>query len=203
MTNARNSRARRGGGSKKRSNVVKKFSWQSRQDDAVVLRDTQFAFGFTTPASGTSSTGFAFNLANLGPRVSTISALFTRFRIIALRIRFVPTVGSTTAGLLTLGVVDDTDTVATGTTISPEQCRISSENSIWRNVTLYWEPIDKEKWYYTSNSTVSDTTPDPRLTTPATLVMATGGGAPVSTLVGNIYVDYEIVLKGATPNNLD
>jgi len=202
MTNARGNRPRNGKRSQGRGSGPKKFSWQERQNDAIVLRDTQSSITFTTPASGTSSTSVSFNLAGLGPRLSTIAAYFTRFKFTAVRIRYVPVVGSSTSGSIAIGIVDDTDNITTGTTVSPEQCRINTEASVWRPTSIVWEPIDKEKWYYTSNSTVSDTAPDPRLITPATLVLTTNL-APASTSLGTLYIDYVVVLKGAVPSNLD
>jgi hypothetical protein len=130
--------------------------------------------------------------------VGTVSTVFTRFRIKNLRFSYRNFVGSTQAGMITYGVLDD-DAAIGGTSYIPNtrdqilNLRRSCETNVWKNNSLQWSPLDKSKWYYTNSDEAA--IGDDRFTVPGTLVaLVTNEGGSAST--GFIDVVYTIEFSG-------
>jgi len=119
------------------------------------------------PIGGTT-TYFDLKPYNFGDRVIYEAALFAKFRLLRLKVTYESLATSTATGQIAIGILDDaSESNFTGNILTYDQVTnlgTSLDTSVWKNKSLVWRPLDREKWYYT------DTTgSDLRFTSPASL----------------------------------
>jgi len=167
----------------------------------------------TISTNGTG--GYALQAILLDPvsmalRPSLVSAAFERYKILQMDVHFISVLPSTISGLFTFGVHDDAVAAISPTSAATVlNLRVSTENDAWKNATVSYVPIDKDKWYYVN----ADSVGDPRFVNQATLYIAppdttysmpgnTSGTytspAASNTPIGRIVVEYHYVFDGAT-----
>lgn len=130
----------------------------------------------------------------------SIGTNYERWRINAIKLRFISQTASTTPGLYSIGFADDVVSGTSGGSSNYDDIanlRVSSVQSSWKDTTLIWTPTDKSKWYYTHATQVGVTVDDPRFVIPCSLLADTANITSATT-VGTPYIEYEIVFKGAT-----
>lgn len=95
-----------------------------------------------------------------------------------------------------MGVADDVDVIASAMTFRDQvlALRKATEGVVFRNHTISWVPLDRDKWYYVSSETA---TSDERFLSPGSLNVICTGPAP-GTLMGYIDMVYHIEFAGAT-----
>lgn len=173
---------------------------QRRQvSDQIVLKGT-WSIAAETDSSGEGMfagvTGtYTIDPTVIGNRVSAVAGIFTRWRIRRLRVKYVPQVGSTTAGAMAMGFLDDVGTSAEGTGVANYSetinLRQSNSSAIWQVSTINYRPQDPDKWYYTTGDGS-----DPRFEIPCCIV-SYGSGLSNSTTYGNFVIQYILEFKGA------
>jgi hypothetical protein len=172
---------------------------KSPRRDTIVLIGRQALATVTVPTSGLGTMqSFLLNPTVLGDRPAGISVFYTRFRIKNLKFMYKSLAASTQQGLVTMGVTEDAD--ATSTLTSRDQIlnlRRSTENTAWKDMSLNWSPVDRNKWYYVNYALLgADNT---RFDTPGTFyVVGSGNGAAAAFSGGFVDVQYTIELTGAT-----
>lgn len=137
--------------------------------DRVSLRGKVYSVVNTTVGIGVSP----LLPAALGERVTALSNLFARWRILKLVIRNFPT--STSTGTEAFGLIDD-DSAEGGSAPLPAdisqvvalRCSVSGLSTV-NPSELQWNPIDPTKWYYTHQGGAAS---DPRWVVPASLAVA-------------------------------
>lgn len=136
------------------------------------------------------------NPTGIGDRLSTIGALFQRFRVKRVRCYFKSGLSTTANGSLVMGVIDDVGEATTVTTADQVMnLRVKAEGKFYSNFGVSWSPMDKSKWYYTA----PDNSNDDRFQTPGTLVMISDiTNGTVSGSAGTLYIDYEVEFAGRT-----
>jgi hypothetical protein len=167
-----------------------------RQDRIVLKGKAQISI---TVASASLPTGKNINpdfAAFLGSRVSTLSGLFSRYRI--LKLSFFSTAISATNDSLVIGVQDDDGTAAI---IQPAnyadvlvlRCSAPFNQIAGGQSCLMWSPVDPTKEYYTQTAT-GTAVPD-RFNSVGTFWGAINGASPVTAV---FVVFYTIEFSGAT-----
>jgi len=170
------------------------------KSDVIRLNGTSSVLAETN-ASGTNifagvTSFYTFDPVNIGGRVSTAASIFTRFRVLSATVEYVPSVGSTSGGSLALAILDDVGTSAEESGITSYATAIQLRRSVsmttWRNQTLFYRPVDRNKWYY-----VTTDSGDSRFEIPFTLVCF-GMSLADSTIYGTFVIRYSIEFKGQT-----
>jgi len=188
-------------GNKRRSLRGRSGRVVSKPNDRVTLKGKLQLATVTTSASGNQTYELPINISALGNRVGNVSLAFLKYKINYLKLRYVSEVGSTTAGIIQLGIADDVDNYASTTAVNPDQLRSSSVQAVWKSTSFNWSPADSAKWYFINTTTAGDTSSDPRLYQPCTVMWAFQN-VPSSTTVGILYVEYSICFDGASPANI-
>jgi len=163
----------------------------------------------------TSSTGTTNSFAPLAPiatngtttvpgifgqRVYSIAQNYTRYRINRLLICYRPIVGTTTAGLIGIGVSDDpAPSPQPGTTTQVAELRCSHVDSVYREIEIEWRPVQPGTWFFVDSAIAQDQA-DYRLEFPGALATALSYGASAATNYGQVYLYYDITFEGATEN---
>jgi len=183
----------------KRSTTAK-----GRREDTIRLR------GSLTLAASTGSTGNGvidgsgerqLDLNSLGDRPAVAGSIFLRWRIVSLNVTYVPTVGSTTAGSLSVAIKDDVpdEESAVTTYASTVDLRCHAETQIWGKCAFGYKPADPTKWYYCQLPDGDYGSSLVRFGAPGTIV-ANGIGLSASTTYGEFIIRYELELRGSTPS---
>lgn len=161
--------------------------------------------------SGSGNVTFAslpLDPVSVGDRPTSLAGAFERYRILRMAIHYRAFAPSTFTGTFLFGVHDDT--ASSGPT-APDQVlnlRNSREVSVWKDASISYVPIDKNKWYYCN----AESGGDPRFVTQAvlyygtsTIVSIPGNAAGTySTAVaagvniGEFTLEYHYVFDGAT-----
>lgn len=174
---------------------------RGRKSDIITLIGQETITASTGGSgNGVINTSSILNLdpVNLGSRPQIAANIFSRYRFKRLQIKYVPQVGSSTAGAIALGIIDDTPTAATAelyaTYAQTVAMRKSSESQIWQRTSFSWSPVDQD-WLFTTTDLQAS-----RFEIQAALVV-NGLGLSASTTYGTIIINYEIQYKGAlTPD---
>jgi hypothetical protein len=173
-----------------------------RGDRIIVRGAVELAISTGSSGNGifSGSSPNSLSPASLGGRPSIFGELFTRYRFVSLGIKYIPHIGSTTAGALAIGFLDDT--LASGSEnltdyLATVQLRTTFETQVWSKAGITWKPIDKEKWYYTQTESSAG---DNRLVNQTALI-GNGIGLSASTVYGSLIVSYVIEFEGALPNS--
>jgi len=156
----------------------------AKQNDVTVLRGK---FIFTSTANTTPTPILNLAPSFLGTRAFSLGSIYAHYRFKYVRVRF--SANSTSTLLTTVGIVDDTVTATTPSSISAiAELRNSAVffGGSTTPITFNWEPVDKSLWRYTTSGI------DPRLTQTAFLVVGSNG-----TTTAQFEVDFCIVFKGA------
>jgi hypothetical protein len=117
-------------------------------------------------------------------------------------------VGTTTAGVLGIGLVDDPDPVlsaGTGSTLTysaVDEFRCSHADSVYREMEVEWKPLDKTVWYYTTPSPASSVA-DQRDQYQVGFSYAGAYLPAVSTTLGVLQLYYDITFEGADDPNVN
>jgi len=150
---------------------------------------------------------------SLGDRPLIVAAAFERYRIVKISIKFRSSTPSTVSGHLYMGVHDDSASTAVQPSTGDQvlNLRTSSSFNVWKDNTITYVPIDKERWYYVNPESTSG---DSRLVTQATLYIASApsgfafpvADTPPTTVyalnyvasLGEVDVEYHYVFDGAS-----
>lgn len=161
---------------------------QTLSSDAVCIKGKLLG---SASATVTPSQIVNFNPNGLGPRVAKFAAVFDRFRIKYVRIKWLPT--GTTNVFSSLGVLDDSGSGGLAPTNTAETAELRSSSTVVGNTTVptqfTWIPVDRKEWYFCPTEGSSG---DPRLQVPGVLYAS----APSATTVA-YEIDYSIVFAGA------
>lgn len=213
---ARNRRARRSNGSSRRGGRVLGASGSNtpmttlaltpsevfertlgRTNDSCVLRGKLII----NPTLNSTPAQISYLIPNFfGARATAFGNVFSRFRIKALNIRFLPAGNASTGSLATaVGILDDpssTTSPATGSDVL--ELRSSALALAGQTVpsNILYTPLDKTKWYYTIGVTGSDN----RLTVPGFLYGYVNTPGSSSGLPVGMEIDFSLVFAGATDN---
>jgi len=170
-------------------------------NDQIVLKGT-LSLPVVTAAAGNGVINALTNLViaptTLGARPLIVAGIYSRWKVNSLTLRYIPAVGSTTAGALAIGVLDDDNLAAetTGLTtyVATVQLRTALETQVWQKSSLRWTPVDPTRWFYIDTESAA---PDERLLVPGT-IFGNGTGVSALTTYGTLMVDYILSFKGAT-----
>jgi hypothetical protein len=162
-----------------------------RSNDSCVFRGkTQSLYTVTTVATSVLDISPGF----LGSRASALAGVYSRFRIKGLLIKVaVPVYSNVPLTAISFGIVDDTGSTAsaptnlTGVTDLRASVYMTTANS--DPDYIFWTPIDKTAWYYTTRYTGSD----PREVIPGTVYAAASTG----TITCAVEFEYTLVFSGA------
>jgi hypothetical protein len=178
-----------------------KKTQQKRSSDAIIVKGhLEVPILTITSGNGIINGAGIFQLSpnNLGGRPSVFSTLFSRYRFTSITIKYIPVVGTNTAGALAIGFEEDTG-AATGDVLTDYfatvQLRKVMEMAVYMRTTLRWTPIDKEKWYYCQSDSG-----DSRFTVQSALV-GNGTSIAISTTYGNLVISYCLEFEGALPSS--
>jgi hypothetical protein len=151
---------------------------------------------------------------SIGDRPLIVAAAFERYKIVQMSFHFRSSTPSTVSGHLYMGVHDDAAATAAQPTTGDQllNLRTSTSFNVWKDATITYVPVDKERWYYTNpEATASDS----RFVTQATFYIASDtannfafpvGNQPPTTLfqlgydagLGEVDVEYHYVFDGAS-----
>lgn len=128
--------------------------------------------------------------ANLGSRVSSLSLLYSRWKVVKLVIEAI-TGNIDSNSFSSVGILDDVGTSSDLPTTQNDVLQLRCASLVYGNKTaptiFQWNPIDSTKWYYTTTDTS-----DPRFVVPATIFASGSSG---SYMQGQIH--YTIIFEGA------
>jgi len=176
---------------------------KSPASDGITLKGKQRVTVLQTsnsPTPGSIDYNLTVSPQSLGDRVSVVSSVFARYRFNSLRFQLKAKLPVTTPGTVVMGVLDDDNSNASGTTSAQVlDYRISSERHVYADQTIRWSPLDKSKWYYTTQGG------DGRFQFPCTLIISTDDVIPsslfpIGTPVYSLDLHYSITFEGAVPN---
>jgi len=170
------------------------------RSDAITLKGSQRVTLLTDVQIGKiSGTQFTYFLAvgptALGERVSSISNYFERYRFLSLKFMFKAKMPTTVGGTTIFAVSDDPNITGSVNAAALLDTRISREEHLYRDVTLRWSPLDKEKWYYTI-----DTGDDRFAKACGVYVASEDVSTNTSTVQYSFDIHYSIQLAGAQSN---
>jgi len=149
--------------------------------------------GTAATTSSTPSALFLIQPSSLGARIASISSDYLRWRIKALRIRFLGVVSTTTSaasGFTSMGVLDDVNyageppTTVSG--VSELRCSATTFSNQTVPVNFEFRPLDKSRWYYCTSVS------NDRFDSVGTLYVASSSATTIS-----YEVDFSIVFSGA------
>jgi hypothetical protein len=163
--------------------------------DSSVLHGKVILTGTTSGTANTPTVVVNLAPGGLGTRASNLGTVFTRFKIRKLVVNFfAPPEALSTAGLTSVGILDDISGEGDQPTSTDGviELRSSSHNFTNQTTPSYFEytPLDKKKWYYCAPGVGGS---DERLAYQAAMFVS-------STLTSQPYtivVDYAIVFAGA------
>jgi hypothetical protein len=172
--------------------MAEAFNHQNaRQSDSFTLRGK---LAFTAALTTTPSVVLVVDPFNLGARSAALGAVFSRYRVKSLLVKFMSSSSSATDTSAALGFLDDVS--ITGATLPTTysgiaELRCSATSFIAESVPsfLEWHPVDGKRWFYTD----AESGQDPRFFTSATLYGATA--AATASMV--IEIDFVLVMNGA------
>jgi hypothetical protein len=162
-----------------------------RTGDATTLRGK---VPITASLGPTIIVLFTFNPSLMGVRAAAFGAVFTRYRIKYVRIKWLSQ--ATTTSYSALGVYDEGSaaepTMPTNTS-SLLELRASSSTLVGQTVPNFfeWRPSDPSQWMFTNAGVTGS---DVRLTNSGILL----GGALTASTSFAAEIDYCVVFKGAT-----
>jgi len=145
----------------------------------------------------------------LSDRSGLVAKAFERYKIVQMSFKWRSLCPSTFAGRVVMGVHDDaTASAAPASNDSVLNLRNSREADVWKDFSVDYVPIDREKWYYVNTDPIND----PRFLTQGTLyivntvaVTLPGNAAGVISApsvnnfpVGDVTVEYHYLFDGAT-----
>jgi len=136
---------------------------------------------------------------SLGSRVGDVALCYLRYRINRLLLCYRPIVGTATPGVFATGFADDPailGAITPGNTNAVEELRCSHANSVYREIEVPWEPVDRKVWFYCDPTSTSPTSAELRQDCPCVLLSAIDFG-PSTTTIGSLYVYYSITFEGA------
>jgi len=88
---------------------------------------------------------------SIGDRPAAMAALFQRYKFRNLKATYRSATGTTTAGNLIMGFIDDVDPANTNPTADQIlNLRRSAEFAVFKDHTVTWSPVDSSRWYYTA-----------------------------------------------------
>lgn len=153
------------------------------------------------PVFNNTSNFIALRPAVLADRIANMAALYSKYRLMNMRITFKSVLASTYSGSIALGVLDDAPlSNYTGNILTFDQVvnlRRSQDSNVWKDFSFTWRTLDGSKWYDTNTSGS-----DVRFTTPATLfgaVSVNTAGPTVGLVIGTVRLEYRIQFSGAIP----
>ncbi len=181
----------------------------ANSDPVHVIRGKQIVDTISSDAGGmlrfTTSPGSYDNdyalllhpYAFFGTWVQSLSALYQKWRIRDLRVRYVPTCPTTTTGSLVLGLSSDPGSVTAAGAYNAQTISSLPNNSVSQVYTpTTLQPVRNSDWYYTRiPAGLSDT--DLKIYSPGALVLdnATSGNTP-SLVMGQLIVEYTLEFCG-------
>jgi len=199
-----------GGRSLSRRNRSRRRTRRTRggKSDSIILKGHEVVFNIFVSSPNTVNAPIAGNTtyydvkpAALMDRVGYAAAIYSRYRIKNIRLRYKTSSATTTRGALAIGFLDDAaESNFTGNILTFDQIinlRCSQDDSLWKDFTVNWTPLDPKKWYYT-NTSASDN----RFSSPCTIFAAfdlTAISGTAATYLGSCRIDYAIEFMGATP----
>jgi hypothetical protein len=143
-------------------------------------------------ATSTSPAAFiAVTPAQLGVRAIALAAVFSRFRVNRVLIKFM----ETTTGVQTvLGILDDSagsegDAPTSLSGVLELRCSALAFGAQTVPTLMEWRPVDKSKWYYCNTGASGS---DIRFSIPAISFVASSGTGGISA-----ELDYDITFKGS------
>jgi hypothetical protein len=153
-----------------------------------------------TPVSIANTNGSSTTPGIFGNRVYAIGTNYARYRVNRLLATYRPIVGTTTAGIVGIGFLDDATATFTneGTVGYIEELRCSHNDSCYRDIEVEWKPIDSSIWYYVfPDVAATQTTADQRLEYPCSFatVVQYGVAGTISYGLSSLYFD--ITFEGA------
>lgn len=171
-----------------------------RTNDSCVLRGKLII----TPNLTNTPSQVSYLVPNFfGARATQFAGVFSRFRIKAINLRFLPSAGGTggagPAVATVFGILDDPSSQVVPTTGSDVLELRSSALALPAQTVpsnILYTPVDKTKWYYIGGT---GTSPDPRLTVPGFLYGYANSATAVSSAVE---IDFSLVFAGASDNGV-
>jgi len=160
-----------------------------RKDQAVLKGKQIVVFPLTSGVQG----GLPLSTAAFGARVLALTSCYMRWKILKLIIRPLTNLVDPYNSLV-VGMIDDPTYIplSTNSSIIDLRCSRVLGNSGTDSNEFYWNPVDPDKWYYTS---IPPTGPaDQRFESPVALA-AIATPSSVSTLPVCFY--YTIMVEGA------
>jgi len=161
----------------------------AQSSDACVLRGKLLPFATLT---STPSTLLLIHPTNMGVRATNLAAVYSRFRVKALMIKFTAIGGNSGNTGSVIGILDDTTSEGTvptnaGGTLELRCSGVALPNQGTPSY-VYYLPVDKTKWYYCNLDSN-----DPRFVYPGTIYATSLGGAGGVTAE----LDFTLVFAGA------
>jgi len=146
---------------------------------------------------------------SVGDRPAIVATAFERYKIVQMVFHWRTALPSIVLGQLDLGIHDDAvATISPTTSDDVLNLRVSREESVWKDFSLTWSPVDREKWYYVNPDAVGD----PRFVTQAVAYIIGAGiffpsagaagayqqGSMSGSTAGSITIEYHYLFDGAT-----
>jgi len=182
------------------------FTTNSRNTGAIRIANNEY---ISNVAGGTSGTYTIVGQILLQPRsfswAKNVAQAYSLFKFGKVRIHYKPVVGTTTNATVAFGFFSDAadgnywyNSLGSLSTLS--QARKFVQGPAWSELVLELDPSDyNSDWSYQSNTDVASDA-DRRLTTAGVIGTYTQSNSTVTnTPLGNLYIEYELLLKDPVP----
>jgi hypothetical protein len=184
--------------------------------DAVRIRNQEATTITLQGATTTPFVGRNFFRVAAGPSTTiswlpTIAKQYSMYRFRSVKIRYIPSVGTTESGSLAMGFFPDAEEASfffssgsgTGTLAQLSQCRKYAQGPLYSDLEITLTPQDFAlDWYYVDPNPTSIS--ESRLTVAGALgLLTTSNATLLNSQVGTLYIEYDVELKFPVTTNPD